>query len=130
MNVTNLDQVTFGVVDLAAGRRFWNDFGLSESRQGNGSVFGCRDGSSVVLRGHRAELTDAELSRNGQLVVTASRDHDARLWEVPSGSYSRRPVPLLIGLPMASIWCSRPADPARSLTVSACSLLTLSRCAG
>ena len=25
MNVTNLDQVTFGVVDLAAGRRFWND---------------------------------------------------------------------------------------------------------
>jgi catechol 2,3-dioxygenase-like lactoylglutathione lyase family enzyme len=50
MNVTNLEQVTFGVVDLDACRRFWNDFGLRESRQPTGSVFSCRDGSSVALR--------------------------------------------------------------------------------
>jgi len=50
MNVTNLEQVTFGVVDLDACRRFWSDFGLSESEQPNGSVFSCRDGSTVVLR--------------------------------------------------------------------------------
>src|SRR5215471_11970751 len=50
MNVTNLEQVTFGVADLDACRRFWTDFGLAESRQPEGSVFSCRDGSSIALR--------------------------------------------------------------------------------
>ena len=50
MNVTNLEQVTFGVTDLPACRRFWLDFGLAESRQPAGSVFSCRDGSAVVVR--------------------------------------------------------------------------------
>ena len=31
MNVTNLDSVTFGIADFAACRRFWTDFGLTES---------------------------------------------------------------------------------------------------
>ncbi len=50
MNVTNLEQVTFGVTDLEACRRFWRDFGLTEARQPTGSVFSCRDGSAVVVR--------------------------------------------------------------------------------
>ncbi len=35
MNVTNLDSVTFGVTDLDACKRFWTDFGLAESRDGD-----------------------------------------------------------------------------------------------
>jgi catechol 2,3-dioxygenase-like lactoylglutathione lyase family enzyme len=50
MNVTNLEQVTFGVTDVETCRRFWSDFGLSEARQPAGSVFSCRDGSAVVVR--------------------------------------------------------------------------------
>ena len=51
MNVTNLDSVVFGVTDLAACRRFWTDFGLTESTAPDGAtVFGCKNGSTVVLR--------------------------------------------------------------------------------
>jgi catechol 2,3-dioxygenase-like lactoylglutathione lyase family enzyme len=50
MNVTNLEAVTFGVSDLELCRRFWNDFGLAESAEPDGSIFSCRDGSTVILR--------------------------------------------------------------------------------
>ena len=50
MNVTNLEAVTFGVSDLELCRRFWNDFGLAETAEPDGSVFTCRDGSTVILR--------------------------------------------------------------------------------
>ncbi len=50
MNVTNLDSVTFGVTDLHTCRRFWTDFGLTESRSGGATVFSCRNGATVVLR--------------------------------------------------------------------------------
>jgi catechol 2,3-dioxygenase-like lactoylglutathione lyase family enzyme len=51
MNVTNLDSVTFGITDFAACRRFWTDFGLTESTAPDGAiVFSCKNGSSVVLR--------------------------------------------------------------------------------
>ena len=51
MNVTNLDSVTFGITDFAACRRFWTDFGLTESAADDGAtVFSCKNGSSVVLR--------------------------------------------------------------------------------
>ena len=51
MNVTNLDSVVFGVTDLGACRRFWNDFGLAEATAADGAtVFSCKNGSTVVLR--------------------------------------------------------------------------------
>src|SRR5215218_1914454 len=51
MNVTNLDSVIFGITDLAACRRFWTDFGLTESTAADGAtVFSCKNGSTVVLR--------------------------------------------------------------------------------
>jgi catechol 2,3-dioxygenase-like lactoylglutathione lyase family enzyme len=50
MNVTNLEALTFGVSDLELCRRFWNDFGLAETVEPSGSLFSCRDGSSVILR--------------------------------------------------------------------------------
>ena len=52
MNVTNLDSVVFGINDFAACRRFWTDFGLTESSTADGAtVFSCQNGSTVVLRG-------------------------------------------------------------------------------
>jgi catechol 2,3-dioxygenase-like lactoylglutathione lyase family enzyme len=51
VNVTNLDSVTFGITDFSACRRFWTDFGLTESAGDDGAiVFSCNNGSSVVLR--------------------------------------------------------------------------------
>jgi catechol 2,3-dioxygenase-like lactoylglutathione lyase family enzyme len=51
MNVTNLDSATFGVNDLDICRRFWADFGLTESHADGATVFSCANGSTVVLRG-------------------------------------------------------------------------------
>ena len=51
MNVTNLDSVVFGVTDLGVCRRFWTDFGLTESTAADGAiVFTTKNGSTVVLR--------------------------------------------------------------------------------
>jgi len=38
-----------------------------------------------VLAGHRSVVTDAEFSPDGRLLVTASLDHDARVWDVRTG---------------------------------------------
>jgi WD40 repeat protein len=38
-----------------------------------------------TLSGHRSLVTDAEFSPDGTLLVTASVDHDARIWDVRSG---------------------------------------------
>ena len=38
-----------------------------------------------VLSGHRSVVTDAEFSSDGRLLVTASLDHDARVWNVDTG---------------------------------------------
>lgn len=50
MNVTNLDSAVFGITDLAASRRFWTDFGLTESSADGATVFSAQNGSTVVLR--------------------------------------------------------------------------------
>jgi catechol 2,3-dioxygenase-like lactoylglutathione lyase family enzyme len=67
MNVTNLEAVTFGVSDLALCRRFWSDFGLAETVDPHGSVFSCRDGSTVVLR----RIDDPSLPPANEPGVTA-----------------------------------------------------------
>ena len=38
-----------------------------------------------VLSGHRSVVTDAEFSSDSRLLVTASLDHDARVWDVDTG---------------------------------------------
>jgi len=53
MNVTNLETVTYGVVDLDASERFWTDFGLIADDDANPGCFRAQDGSSVVLCGSK-----------------------------------------------------------------------------
>ncbi|HEX6996848.1 MAG TPA: VOC family protein [Gammaproteobacteria bacterium] len=49
MCITNLDSALFGVEDMETCRRFWTDFGLTESPEEPGT-FSAADGSTVVLR--------------------------------------------------------------------------------
>ena len=44
------------------------------------------DGAVVVLRGHTAPVTTVHFSPDGALVVTASRDTTARIWDARSGA--------------------------------------------
>jgi WD40 repeat protein len=44
-----------------------------------------RNGETTVLEGHRARVTSVAFSHDGALLVTASIDHDARIWEVATG---------------------------------------------
>ncbi|MGH3066448.1 MAG: hypothetical protein ACRDOF_09130 [Gaiellaceae bacterium] len=50
-----------------------------------------RDGSTTILKAHRDRVTSIAFSRFGKLLVTASLDHDARIWDVATGE----PVRLL-----------------------------------
>ena len=43
----------------------------------------------LLLQGHRAPVTSVAFSSNGRLVVTASTDHDARLWDAVTGRLVR-----------------------------------------
>jgi len=40
---------------------------------------------TMVLRGHRDDVTSVSFSSDGTRLVTASRDHDARIWDAASG---------------------------------------------
>jgi WD40 repeat protein len=44
------------------------------------------DGSVVVLRGHTGPITTVRFSPDGSVVVTASRDTTARIWDARSGA--------------------------------------------
>jgi WD40 repeat protein len=43
------------------------------------------DGRTRVLQGHEGRVTSACFSADGTRLVTASRDHDARIWDVATG---------------------------------------------
>ena len=43
------------------------------------------DGRRIPLTGHRAVVHSAAFSNDGSLLVTASRDHDVRIWSVATG---------------------------------------------
>jgi len=43
------------------------------------------DARVAVLRGHRARIYSVAFSPDGSLLATASRDHDARIWDVATG---------------------------------------------
>ena len=44
------------------------------------------DGTTVRLVGHEARVTSVAFSADGSRVVTASADHDARIWDVATGA--------------------------------------------
>ena len=44
------------------------------------------DGTTVTLTGHRATVTSVAFSPDGKRVATASRDHDARIWDARTGA--------------------------------------------
>ena len=46
---------------------------------------GTSAGASVILRGHGDVVNSVSFSPDGALVVTASRDHDARIWDARTG---------------------------------------------
>jgi catechol 2,3-dioxygenase-like lactoylglutathione lyase family enzyme len=52
VNITNLEQVTFGVTEFEASSRFWTDFGLKPAAVEDPSArrFTAQDGSCVELR--------------------------------------------------------------------------------
>ena len=45
-----------------------------------------KDGRTTILEGHRARITSVSFSRFGTLLVTASLDHDARIWDTATGN--------------------------------------------
>ena len=82
MNVTNLESVIFGVDDLESCRRFWTDFGLTESELNGAPCFTCQDGSGVVLRriddpGLPAAVEPGATLREAVFGVRSSADLDA-----------------------------------------------------
>ena len=50
-------------------------------------------GRMLVLRGHRDDVNSVAFDASGSLLVSASRDHDARIWDARSG----RPLRQLVG---------------------------------
>jgi WD40 repeat protein len=46
-------------------------------------------GGMLILKGHRNRVTAASFSDDGRLLVTASRDTDARIWNVATGDSVR-----------------------------------------
>ena len=51
MNILGVDAAIIGVVDLAAARRFFTEFGLTEVEPGaKGATFETLDGSAMILR--------------------------------------------------------------------------------
>ena len=46
------------------------------------------DGARTILRGHRDRVTAISFSSSGELLASASLDHDVRIWNVSSGEQS------------------------------------------
>ena len=44
------------------------------------------DGDLLTLRGHRDDVNSVSFSADGSLLVSASRDHDARIWDARTGA--------------------------------------------
>lgn len=78
---------------VSAGTRAPSSPGLvARSRDGavaraSGDVVRVRrpDGTDVLLRGHKDRVTSVAFSADGTRIVTASRDHDPRVWDAITG---------------------------------------------
>jgi WD40 repeat protein len=60
--------------------------GAAATVQGNTVTVTRPDGKEIELVGHRAEINSVAFSADGTQVVTASADHDARIWDARSGA--------------------------------------------
>jgi WD40 repeat protein len=60
--------------------------GGAEARIRGDSVIVRTPRGTRVLEGHSDRVTSASFSRDGTLLVTASRDREARIWDVATGS--------------------------------------------
>ncbi len=63
--------------------------GVTAEIHGNVVTLTRPDGTSSKLVGHVAPVLSVSFSTDGESVVTASRDHDARTWDVPTGRLLR-----------------------------------------
>ena len=54
--------------------------------QGKQVVIRHADGTTVTLRGHTRDVTSVAFSDDGKRAVTASLDHDARVWDARTGA--------------------------------------------
>ena len=62
-----------------------------------------------VFTGHKDAVLDVDFSPDGKFLVTASRDHDARVWDVATGDERLPPRALRAGLPCL-VQPGRPLD--------------------
>lgn len=69
----------------AAGKVIEGPDGLRATIHGKDATITRADGTTVELVGHKARITSLSFSADGTLAVTASADHDARVWDVGSG---------------------------------------------
>ena len=89
-----LDSGTGKVLDMgslqpiATSRRVVGPNGVVATIRGN-TVRLRSGGRMLVLKGHRNRVTSASFSDDGRLLVTASRDTDARIWNVATGESVR-----------------------------------------
>jgi WD40 repeat protein len=48
-----------------------------------------KEGRTVTLRGHEDDVTSVRLSPDGARIITASADHDVRVWDLATGTLVR-----------------------------------------
>jgi WD40 repeat protein len=65
-------------------RRVERPDGTSATIRGN-TVVVSREGKTTVLKGHRNRVFAVAFSPDGMLIATASKDHDARIWDANTG---------------------------------------------
>jgi WD40 repeat protein len=70
--------------------------GTTATIRGNTVVLRSK-GRTTILKGHRDRVTSVSFSADSRLLVTASRDHDVRIWDVASG-LMRRVIPAHFGV--------------------------------
>jgi WD40 repeat protein len=84
-----LDALSGDVIETEPGtrshRRVVGPNGVTAVIRRNTVVLRGPAGRRVVLEGHRDDVKSVSFSPDGNLVVTASRDHDARIWDVETG---------------------------------------------
>ena len=85
------------IVDTRSGRQLRSGLGGGKSMRATapdgttatirGMVVVLRrpDGSVALLKGHRDRIYSVAFSPDGRLLATASKDHDARVWDVATG---------------------------------------------
>jgi WD40 repeat protein len=87
---TILDAATGASVDIGSlppapsGRTVVGPHGATATIQGD-TVVARSGGRTTVLRGHEKPVTSVSFSADGSLLVTASRDHDVRIWDARTG---------------------------------------------